>query len=815
MTASRRLLAAAGRPLLFYLAFLASTQVREYGYEVLDQAVMWLPTGVAVAGLWLLGARAAWVIVLGVVTQRTFIGFDVASALAAGVGSAAEALVGLLVLRRLGYQPRLERLRDVLAIVAAAILAPLASVACSWVARSLVWPNPHMPFYSGWGGWWRMNALGLLAVVPVALAWLAPPRAVGGRSGALPAVVVAVAQALLVAVAILFGPDGTPGVMLLNLTLLGALYAAVRYGPHGAVTAGSLAAVVIAVGTANGLGPFLSVPVHERHLSLQLLELLMVGLPLVFGALVAERRAAEAERQRTDVELAENRALLEAIHRNANEGLYRSRPDGTLLYVNQAFADLFGFADPQEVLAANAFGLHADPVRRSELMDAIASTGFLTGEEVEFRRRDGSTFWGRVSSTTMRGLDGSVVSYDGAIADVTARRELEERLRQSQRLESVGQLAGGIAHDFNNMLTAIVGYAELIRSSVDARDPAHGHAGGVLRAAERAATLTRQLLAYSRRQVLSPQVLELGVVVQQLGEMLRRLIGEHIQLRISTDPRGSWARVDRGQLEQVIVNLVVNARDAMPDGGELAITVAAVGGEPAGVLRDGPHVRLQVADTGVGMDDDVRARAFDPFFTTKARGKGTGLGLSTVYGIVRQSGGDVFLDSRPGQGTTVTVCLPQVAPGAAPEPPPPAPALTAAAATILVAEDEAPVRELAAEFLARAGFTVLSARDGQEALDLVARRQEARGTGAQAVAPIDLLVTDVVMPRVGGRELAARLVAEHPGVRVLFISGYTDDAGDLRDVAGPGCDFLQKPFSPDALVARIRLLLGAARSGTA
>ncbi|MBK8164419.1 MAG: response regulator [bacterium] len=422
-----------------------------------------------------------------------------------------------------------------------------------------------------------------------------------------------------------------------------------------------------------------------------------------------------------------------------------------------------------------------------------------------FRRRDGTTFWGRVSSTIVRGPDGEIISYDGAIADITAQRQLEEQLRQSQRLESVGQLAGGIAHDFNNVLTAIVGYAELIRSDVGAQSPAHGHAGGVLRAAERAAALTRQLLAYSRRQVLSPQVLELGGVVEQLGEMLRRLIGEHIRLRIDTDARGSWALVDRSQIEQVIVNLVVNARDAMPDGGELVITVACAGDDHATGVHDGPHVALVVADTGVGMDEAVRARAFDPFFTTKDRGKGTGLGLSTVYGIVRQSGGDVFLDSRPGQGTTVTVCLPRVAPGAAPEAAAPARIAAHATATILVAEDEPMVRELTADCLARAGFTVLSAADGEAALELAAAH----------AGPLDLLLTDVVMPRLGGRELAARLRAARPDLRVLFISGYTDDARDLREAAGPGGDFLHKPFSPEELVARVRALLGAGVGGTA
>lgn len=803
---TRFLLAAAVRHLLFLCAFLAATQVREYGYEVLDQAVMWLPTGVALAGLWLLGARAWWVVTLGAVIQRSLIGYDPSVSLPAGLGSAAEALFGLVLLRRLAFQPRLERLRDVLAIGVAAAVSPLASIASSWIARGVLWSHTDMAFYSGWDGWWRMNALGVLAVVPVALAWLAPPRRQRDAREALQIVIVALLQAALVAVVFLAGPHGVTGIMLANFTLLVALYAAVRYGPRGAVTAGSLAAIVVAVGTANGLGPFLDVETHERHLSLQLLELVMVGMPLLFGALVAERRAAEDERRRAGAELAESRELLASIHRNVNEGIYRSRPDGALLYANQAFADLFGYAEPADVLAVNAFTLHAQPARRDELKVVVARRGFIANEEVEFRRLDGTTFWGLVSSTAVRGPDGAITGYDGAIADITARKQLEEQLRQSQRLESVGQLAGGIAHDFNNVLTAIVGYAEMIRSSARSQDPVHGYAGGVLRAAERAAALTRQLLAYSRRQVLSPQVLELGGVVRQSGDMLRRLIGEDIAFGIEVDPSGCWARVDRTQFEQVLLNLVVNARDALAGSGSITVTVSRCDVDDdlaAGHLglQSGPYVRLVVADTGVGMAEDVRAKAFDPFFTTKDRGKGTGLGLSTVYGIVKQSGGGVYLDSLVGRGTAVTVYLPRVAAEPSPAPTPPAAWSGTTAATILFAEDEAVVRELATEFLTRAGLTVLAAVDGQDALDLAARHR----------GPIDLLVSDVVMPRLGGRELAARLQAEQPALPVLFISGYTDDAGDLCRTAGAARSFLQKPFTPEVLVGRVRALLAASR----
>ena len=589
---------------------------------------------------------------------------------------------------------------------------------------------------------------------------------------------------------------------LFRLGRLVALYAAVRFGPRGAVTAGSFAAVLIALATANGLGPFLAIARQERHVALQLLELLLVGLPLVFGALVAERRAAERERERSNEELIRSRELLASVHRNVNEGLYRSRPDGVLLYVNEAFARMFGYDNAEQMLAANAFDLHADPQRRADLLQVVAERGFTSSEEIRFRRRDGSEFWGLVSSTAVLGPDGTVTCCDGAIADITAWKSLEEQLRQSQRLEAVGQLAGGIAHDFNNVLTVIVGYAELIRATLPPTEQAHAYAQGVLKASERAANLTRQLLAYSRRQVLSPQVLELGAVVRQLADMAQRLIGEDVHLHLDADPRGSWALVDRGQMEQVILNLVVNARDAMPGGGAITITTEPVDLDDDHAaehvdLHAGPYVKLVVRDTGTGMPPEVKARAFDPFFTTKERSKGSGLGLSTVYGIVKQSGGGIAIDSEPGNGATVTICLPRVAAVTEAEPIAITPRTGPVAATLLFVEDEPLVRELSVKYLAMAGFRVLEAGDGIEAL-AVSRRHE---------GSIDLLITDVVMPHMGGRELAVALLAERPRLRVLFISGYTDDAGDLREVAGDAGDFLQKPFRPEVLMARVRGLL--------
>ena len=790
---------------VFALALLASAQVREFGYDVLDQAVMWLPTGVAVAGLWLLGLRASWLVALCTLATRLSLGYEWQVGLPNAVGSTAEAFVGALALRRLGFDPRLERLRDVTAVCAAAALAPAASILCAWLGRAFFWTDPHMPFYSGWDGWWRMNALGLLTIVPLAATWLAAPRPAYAPRGLVRLGVLLLLQTVLVGVVFTAWPPGVTGIMALNLVVLVALYAAVRLGPRGAVSAGALAAVLIALGTANGRGPFLAVARAERHVALQLFELLLVGLPLAFGALAAGRRSAEAERLRTDEELHQSRELLAAIHRNVNEGLYRSLPDGGLLYANQAFATMFGYEAADEILGTSAMELHVEPERREALKRVVAERGFIANEEVRFRRRDGTSFWGLVSSTAVRAPDGTVTCYDGAITDVTAWKGLEEQLRQSQRLEAVGQLAGGIAHDFNNVLTAIVGYAELIHSALPATDPSRPFAEGVLRAAERAALLTRQLLAYSRRQVLTPRVLELGAVVRQLGDMLQRLIGEDIRLQIDTAPGGCWARVDRGQLEQVILNLVVNARDAMPGGGTVFIEAGNVELDDARAmghtdLPAGRYVKLVVRDTGLGMSAEVRARAFDPFFTTKERSKGSGLGLSTVYGIVKQSGGDVTLDSRPGGGTEVTIHLPRVAAVSEPEPEaPPLPGLPAAA-TLLLAEDEPVVRDLTGRFLEFAGFRVIVARDGQEALE----------KALACDGPLDVLITDVVMPRLGGHELAARLLAARPDLRVLFISGYAEDVGDVSAVAGHAGDFLEKPYRPEVLIARVRALLDRA-----
>ena len=387
--------------------------------------------------------------------------------------------------------------------------------------------------------------------------------------------------------------------------------------------------------------------------------------------------------------------------------------------------------------------------------------------------------------------------------DVTAQRHLEEQLRQSQKMEAVGQLAGGIAHDFNNLLTAILGSTQLLLHNTPTGDPRREDAEEIRNAGMRAAELTRQLLAFSRRQVLAPKVLELNAVVTNMQRMLQRLLGEDVELATALDPAAGAVSADPGQLEQVLLNLAVNARDAMPSGGRLDVatsrlTLAEEHMERRHRLPAGDYACLAVTDTGVGMDDATQAHLFEPFFTTKEVGKGTGLGLATVYGIVKQSGGYIWVYSEPGRGTTVKVYLPRVA-GEADAPPLAAPSLAEVRGdeTVLLVEDATPVRTMARRGLEGRGYRVLDASDGPAALELSARH----------AGRIDLLVTDVVMPGMSGRELAERLAPQRPSMKVLYTSGYTDDTMVRQGVLTAGVAFLQKPFVPDTLARKVREVL--------
>ena len=426
----------------------------------------------------------------------------------------------------------------------------------------------------------------------------------------------------------------------------------------------------------------------------------------------------------------------------------------------------------------------------------------LAGEPISYEMDwDKRTFESYVQP--MRDSEGDVTGIIGIALDVTERKHLAEQLRQSQKMQAVGQLAGGVAHDFNNLLMVVKGHAEILLNRIPPNSPLRSNAESVDRAADRAAALTRQLLAFSRMQVLRPRVLDLNEVVSGMTKMFSRVIGENIDMTFVPGTSLGRVKADPGQIEQVLLNLVVNARDAMPDGGRLTIETSNVHldrnySATHHNIQPGPWVMLTVTDTGCGMDAQTQARIFEPFFTTKEKGKGTGLGLATVYGVVKQSGGFIYVYSEVGQGTTFKVYLPIVTADVDKEAAEKAPALPPRGSeTVLFVEDEESVRELVVDYLRDAGYHVLEASDGAQALEMAAHHQ---GT-------IQILVTDVVMPRISGRELASQITAARPNIKVLFISGYTDDSIFRHGVLQGGVAYLQKPFNLKAIAQKIREVL--------
>lgn len=480
---------------------------------------------------------------------------------------------------------------------------------------------------------------------------------------------------------------------------------------------------------------------------------------------------------------------------------------GVIRYASPSHSRLLGYSLDRLVGQRVLDFIHPGDRRRlaRSFAQVLAGRPRLLAEEVRFRHADGS--WRLLDASGQNLLDTPGVG--GLLVnsrDITHQRGLEEQLRQGQKMEALGRLAGGVAHDFNNMLAIIMGYGSVALRRHHHQDKVRRDLEEIMRAAERAAQLTRQLLTFSRSKVLQPEVIQPGAVAAAAEAMLRRLVGEDIALITRIAPDAGWVYADPGQLEQVLMNLVVNARDAMQEGGTITIDVAPrpAGGSTPGAPGDGPHVVLSVTDTGCGMDAATQARIFEPFFTTKEKGQGTGLGLATVYGIVKQSGGAITLDSQPGAGTSVHVYLPRVAAPASDtaDGMPAAVEPASGTETILLAEDEDGVREIIQNVLTERGYRVLTAGDGAEA----ARILEQHG------GPIHLLVTDVVMPRMNGTELVSLLPSLHPETKVLYISGYPEHTA-LKHLSS-GVAFLEKPFPAPLLAVRVGEMLGRAARST-
>jgi two-component system, cell cycle sensor histidine kinase and response regulator CckA len=512
------------------------------------------------------------------------------------------------------------------------------------------------------------------------------------------------------------------------------------------------------------------------------------------GADITERERAEHARRDSE----------ERYRKFFNDdlaGAFICHADGRLVACNPAFARMFGFDKLADAVGSDIFALFIDTTARETLTARLRRERRLQDIEQEMRRRDGRAVHVLANIIGAFDANNDLVGINGYVIDTTDRKKLEAQLLQSQKMEAVGQLAGGVAHDFNNLLTGIIGYTDLLLMDGKLDEETCASLQEIRGAGSRAAALTRQLLAFSRRQLLQPRLIDLNALITDVENMLRRLIGEDIVLEITLAGDLGRIKADRSQIEQVVMNLAVNARDAMPRGGRLTIATANVmldeqhAAAQIGVVP-GDYVRLTVADTGCGMDPEVQARIFEPFFTTKAVGKGTGLGLSTVYGIIKQSNGHISLTSERGAWALFTIYLPRAAAvaSATDEPTTRNRTISRGSETILLVEDNEVVRKATAQILRQTGYFVIEACEPAEALELFDR----------ALRPVQLMLTDVVMPGMNGRELAERLLARAPALRVVYMSGYTDDAISRHGGLDSDFVFIEKPFAPDTLIAKIQ-----------
>ena len=772
---------------------------------------LWPAAGVALALLWRFGPRYWPGVYAGALLAGLITPVPVWAAALTAAGSTAGALLGVFLLRRTPeFDADLQRLQDVLGLALVSALAPIASATAgvfALFAAGIVAPGA---LESSWLTWWSGEFLGTLLAAPLLLVWLTGPYTrprwpVAGEAALLGVLLAATTWGVYF--------EGIPRPILLYPLVM---WAALRFALRGATLAATIVAVGSVWATLAGRGPLVGVEPALTQNSLHIVLGVTAIMGLVIGSVTAERGRALGAWRATSEDL---RAMFDT----APVAIVATDAECRITRWNACAERMFGWS-AAEVLGGPLPYVPADRgTEYVELAERQRRGETIVGFETVRRHRDGRRLDVSLSLAAIRDGQGRLVGSMAVLEGIGSRRAEQERLekseralrlseaqlRQSQKMEAIGRLAGGVAHDFNNLLTSILGHTELMLGELPADHALRGDLGEVQHAAERAADLTSQLLAFSRKQVIEPRVLDLNGTIGRITGMLRRLIGEHIELTTTLEPTLGRVLADPGQIEQVILNLAVNARDAMQDGGRLRIETVnvvldeAFTREHVGAVA-GPHVMLAVIDQGIGIDPEIQPHIFEPFFTTKDKARGTGLGLATVYGIVKQSGGYIAVESAAGLGTTMRVYLPLAAI-------PPAPAAapgaeercTTGSETILLVEDEASVRGLTRRVLARAGYFVLVARDADDALM----------TSASFEGPIDLLLTDVIMPGVSGPRLAETLLGLRPETEVLFMSGYNEDTIIRQGVLRQGVAYLQKPFTPQILTQRVRAVLDAGLAG--
>ena len=786
-----------------------------FAFENPSASPIWPPTGIAIAALLVLGLDLWPAVLLGAFVVNATTAGNLFTAVGIASGNTLEAVVAAALVRRFADRPDpFARPRGVLifAAIAAGVAAPLSAiVGVTTLAAS------GFVRWSEFGGvcltWWVGDMAGALIVAPLLILWVQGGRIEWNPRRLFEALILLVA--VVATGGLVFGgwvPMSRKGETFAYLAAPVPLWAALRFGPRETATAVAALALTALHGTLLGFGPFAQfAPVTAMVLLQGFISSISV-IGLILAAAIAQQRRSEAEARRLNEELAarvvaSTRELQAAsVELSGSSERYRTLMDSA--------PDVLLVADADgKILLANARVEEVFGYGRDELIGR--SLAGVIPQGLHGRRRDGSEFPVDVRLSTVKLATGRGVC--AAVRDVSEQRKSEQALResqaaleetqrqlaQSQKIEAVGRLAGGIAHDFNNLLGVILGFGELARKDLPPDHRAHQRVEQIQKAAERAATLTRQLLAFSRKQVLQPRVVDLNTIARDMERMLQRLIGEDIRLATSLTPDLWPVRADPAQMEQVILNLAVNGRDAMPGGGTLTIKTSQADLDAAFVSAHpgsspGPHAVLAVSDTGHGMDATTLSHLFEPFFTTKPAGQGTGLGLAMIYGIVKQSGGYISAESGVGQGTTFTVYLPRVEAKRADPPRPPEPASPPRGTeTVLLVEDEASLRGVMRETLQGAGYHVLESGTAEEALTVA--------TGHAGA--IHLLLTDVVMPGASGEKLESQLRGTRPGVRVVYMSGYTDEAISRHGVLEPGRHFLQKPFAAEVLLREVRRAL--------
>jgi PAS domain S-box-containing protein len=764
-------------------------------------SLVWPPTGIAFAALTLLGYRYWPGVALGAFLANAVTPVSFLAAAGIALGNTLEALVAAYLLRRaIGPRPQLDDLRHVRILVLVAV--PLGAVCSAVIGPLTLWVTGALPTTAlppAAAVWWTGDVLGALVVAPVFFTWATPPPA-GHDTRRLLEVLLLCLGTMAVAELGLGQLVATGVIRQVDYHYLMfpfVIWAALRFGARGAALM-TLTVATVAVGhTVHGGGPFVS-PSAMRTLFQVTGYLAVVAITgLVLAA------AVRWERLEATKALAQSEERLRRALDAARMGTWFWSVGTNTLTWDDNLRQLYGLAPTDRVSTHQEFLARVHPDDREFVAETVRRVIEGHGDlEYQFRvlLPDGRVRWIADQGEVRRNEEGRPVYLVGVCTDITERRMAEERMRQAHRMESVGRLAGGVAHETNNQMSVVLAAADFILDRADVPEAVRADVEFMRKAAERTAAVTAQLLAFSRRQILKPKVLDLNAIVTAWEPVLRRIMGEDcgVLLRLSSDL--GPVRADPGQLEQVLLNLALNARDAMPRGGRITVETFGAGLsaeyarlKPASV-RPGEYAVLAVSDTGHGMDRETLSHIFEPFFTTKGVGQGTGLGLSTVYGIVKQSEGYIWVYSEPGQGTTFKVYLPLKPGTVTPTQKDSAPPRSDRGESILVVEDEAPVRYMMKRALEGAGYRVLDAGNATEALDVLAHTTE----------KISLVLTDVVMPGESGRALADRIGTLIPGVSVLFTSGYTDGEIARRGLLEPGAAFIQKPVTPAALVRAVQ-----------